>query len=131
MLFVLIVFVILTLIGIFTGVVSCYCGDVFSWDVFFATIFFGFITLFCTIVYRCEVVDEVSTNVEISAVERRLDGTTYVYSTNSVVDITNGVRVGNGVQLLTDEQIIEKCSIDVIDNTKRNGDKFPTYKLSY
>lgn len=92
---------------------------------------FLFITIITFFLWRnCEV-SHVTNEFPISHVERRLDGTTYGYATNSINGEFKNIKIPSGVDILTDEQIKDKVSIEWYDYTKANGKHRYKYRLKY
>ena len=53
-----------------------------------------------------------STILNIEHVERRFDGTTHVYVSNVVQDVLVAVLIPDGIDRLTDDQILENVKVD-------------------
>lgn len=98
------------------------CGVVFMFIGLTIGVFFG---------WRYDTVSETSTTNNIIKVERRYDGSTYAYGTNEVTGKLVSKRIPNGVDLLTDEQLLEVCEIVWTERTRRNGKTYTTQKLNY
>ena len=76
-------------------------------------------------------VDDKSMPYPITQVERRLDGTTYVYGTNWVSGDYVGMRIPDGIDLMTVEQLLENCTIIYTQFTRRNGKTHDRDTLDY
>lgn len=83
------------------------------------------------VAYRFQIVSEKIETLNISHVERRLDNTTYCYTSNNITGDLYGIKIPDGVDLLTDEQLMEDVKIDCYNRTRRNGKQYFVYILKY
>ena len=102
-----------------------------SEEVFAFSFVFILLSVGSWFLYRYEIVDAESSVSNVCQVERRLDGTTYVYATNSFTGELVGIRLVGGLELLTDEQLLTKIEVEHSQSTARNGSISNNDKLKY